>query len=300
MRKPSRKPGHRATVPLPDIAGLERRELESLLQDNGVEPYRARQLYRWIFKRGSDRFRSDDRPLEAAPGSACRALPNLDPVVVARHESADGTVKLALELDDHRRIESVFIPDSPGETFCISTQVGCAMKCAFCLTGKMGLARNLTAGRDCRPGAGARTGARPPRRPLQHRPDGDGRAAPQLRRDDEGAAHPRRREGLAVSPRRVTLSTVGVVPALERLAQEALHAEPRHLAARDHRGAARPRWCRSTGSTASRDVIDACRRFPITRRNRITFEYVMLAGVNDSPEDARRLVSAAPRHPVRR
>ena len=95
--------------------------------------------------------------------------------------------------------------------------------------------------------------------------------------------------GLAVSPRRVTLSTVGIVPALERLANEAADAEPRDLAPRDDRGAAHASWCRRTGSTRSQSLIEACRAFPLKKRSRITFEYVMLAGVNDSLEDARRL-----------
>lgn len=278
------------TIPLPDIAGLERRELESLLRDNGVEPYRARQLYRWIFKRGITDFgqMTDlSKPLRAR-------LPQLfrisNPVVVARHESADGTVKLALELDDHRRIESVFIPDSPGETFCISTQVGCAMKCAFCLTGKMGLARNLTAGEIA---AQVRLLARQlgllgarfnivlmgMGEPL-HNYEQTMKALRIL--GDE--------EGLAVSPRRVTLSTVGVVPALERLAEEPFMP---NLAISLHatNEAQRDLLVPLNRKYNIAEVIEACRRFPVTRRSRITFEYVMLGGVNDSPADARRLVS---------
>ena len=127
------------TSQLPDVAGLERSELEALLRESGVEPYRARQLYRWVFKRGITDFgqMTDlSKPLRTRLPEFFRVSA---PAVVARQHSSDGTVKIVLELDDRRRIESVFIPDSPGDTFCISTQVGCAMKCAFCLTGKMGL-----------------------------------------------------------------------------------------------------------------------------------------------------------------
>jgi 23S rRNA (adenine2503-C2)-methyltransferase len=212
------------------------------------------------------------------------------PTVSARQRSSDGTVKLALGLEDGRRIESVYIPESPGETFCVSTQVGCAMKCAFCLTGKMGLARNLTAGEiagqvrllarelgllDARfnivlMGMGE---------PL-HNYDETMKA---LRILGDG-------DGLAVSPRRVTLSTVGVVPALERLADEpympnlaiSLHAT--NEAQRDLLVPLNRKYNIA-------EVIEACRRFPIKRRSRITFEYVMLAGVNDSAADARRLVA---------
>jgi 23S rRNA (adenine2503-C2)-methyltransferase len=275
---------------LPDIAALERPELESLLNAGGVEPYRARQLYRWVFKRGITEFgRMTDlsKPLRERLPTLLRIS---TPAVAERHQSSDGTVKFALELQDHRHIESVFIPESPGDTFCISTQVGCAMKCAFCLTGKMGLTRNLTAGEiagqvrvlareldllDARfnivlMGMGE---------PL-HNYDETMKALRILGDED----------GLAVSPRRVTLSTVGVVPALERLAREPYMpnlAISLHATNETQRDLLVP----LNRKYNIADVIDACRRFPIKRRSRITFEYVMLAGVNDSPADARHLVS---------
>ena len=173
-------------------------------------------------------------------------------------------------------------------TFCISTQVGCAMACAFCLTGKMGLVRNLTAGEivgQVRVLAGA-LDMRDKRFNIVLMGMGE-----PLHNYDETMKALRilaDEHGLAVSPRRVTLSTVGLLPALERLAHEpvmpnlaiSLHAPTDASAASS---------CPSTRNTASADIIDACRRFPLRKRSRITFEYVLLAGVNDSPEDARRL-----------
>jgi 23S rRNA (adenine2503-C2)-methyltransferase len=275
---------------LPDIAGLERHDLESLLRDNGIEPYRASQLYHWIFKRGVTNFghMTDlSKPLRERFPKIARVA---TPTIVERHQSSDGTVKLALELDDRRRIESVCIPESPGDTFCISTQVGCAMKCAFCLTGRMGLTRNLTAGEIVGQvrllareldllGARFNVVLMGMGEPL-HNYDETMKAL-RILGDSEG---------LAVSPRRVTLSTVGVVPALERLASEpympnlaiSLHAT--NEAQRDLLVPLNRKYNIA-------EVIEACRRFPIKRRSRITFEYVMLAGVNDSPADARRLVS---------
>ncbi len=210
------------------------------------------------------------------------------PQVVTRERSTDGTEKFLLRLADGRQIESVFIPDTPSMTFCISTQVGCAMACGFCLTGKMGLTRNLTAGEivgqvrvlvdalDMRHtrfnivlmGMGE---------PL-HNYDETMKALRILA--DE--------HGLAVSPRRVTLSTVGLLPALERLAREPIMpnlAISLHAPTDAIRGELVP-LNRKYGVA---DIIAACKRFPLKRRSRITFEYVMLAGVNDSPEDARRL-----------
>ena len=274
---------------LSDIAGLERTELESLLQSRGIEPYRARQLFRWVFKRGVADFAlmTDlSKPLRAGLPALFRIS---SPVVAGSERSSDGTTKLLLELDDHRRIESVFIPDSPGDTFCISTQVGCAMKCAFFLTGKMGLARNLTAGEIVGQvrALAATFGLTDSRfnivlmgmgEPL-HNYDETMRALRILGDTD----------GLAVSPRRVTISTVGLVPAIERLGQEAYMpnlAVSLHATTEAQRDLLVP----LNRKYSIEEVIDACRRFPLRRRNRITFEYVMLAGVNDSREDARRLV----------
>ena len=203
--------------------------------------------------------------------------------------SSDGTTKYLFELADGARIESVFIPDTPAQTFCISSQVGCAMQCAFCLTGKMGLVRHLTAGEivgqvrvlaaDLRMldtafnivlmGMGE---------PL-HNYDETMKALRMLAAKD----------GLAVPPRRVTLSTVGLVPAIERLAAEPLMpnlAISLHATEKAQRDALVP-INRKYGLEA---LLDACRRFPVKKRNRITFEYVLLAGVNDTPDDARRLV----------
>ena len=170
------------------------------------------------------------------------------------------------------------------------------MDCAFCLTGKMGLVRNLTAGEiagQVRVLAHATGLAGTPfnivlmgmGEPL-HNYDATMKALRILA--DE--------QGLAVHPRRVTLSTVGLVPALERLAAEplmpnlaiSLHATTDEQ--RDRARADQPQVSRCE------DLIDACRRFPLAKRRRITFEYVLLDGVNDTPEDARRLVTAARRH----
>ena len=208
--------------------------------------------------------------------------------MTSRERSADGTEKFLLTLGDGRRIESVFIPDTPALTFCISTQVGCAMACAFCLTGKMGLVRNLTAGEiagQVRVLAGALA-----MRNTAFNIVLMGMGEP-LHNYDETMKALRilaDEHGLAVNPRRVTLSTVGLLPALERLAHEPLMpnlAISLHAPTDLQRGELVP-INRKYGIA---EIIEACKRFPLRRRSRITFEYVLLAGINDSPEDARRL-----------
>jgi 23S rRNA (adenine2503-C2)-methyltransferase len=211
------------------------------------------------------------------------------PEVIKQDKSTDGTTKFLLRLDDGHLIESVFIPDTPANTFCLSTQVGCAMRCGFCLTGKMGIIRNLTAGEI----AGQvrvltrELGMLQSRfnivlmgmgEPL-HNYDAVMKALRML--NDE--------HGLAVNPRRVTLSTVGVLPALERLATEPLMpnlAVSLHATTEELRDALVP----INRKYGLKELLDACRKFPVKRRARITFEYVMLKDVNDTDEDARRLV----------
>src|SRR5579871_3556821 len=135
------------TSPTPvDLAELERTDLEAALAARGQQRFHAGQVFRWVYRRGT----SDP----AAMTDLSRALRQTladefalsTPALAHREKSVDGTEKFLLRLADGRTIESVFIPDTPSMTFCISTQVGCAMACAFCLTGKMGLVRNLTAG----------------------------------------------------------------------------------------------------------------------------------------------------------
>jgi len=271
-----------------DLVEQEREALESALAELGYPRFHAGQIFRWIYRRGVTNVEDMTdlpRELRAAVAANFRLT---TPALVQRERSTDGTEKFVLRLADGRTIESVFIPDTPAMTFCISTQVGCAMACSFCLTGKMGLVRNLTAGeivgqvrllvdalamRDTAfnivlMGMGE---------PL-HNYDETMKAL-RILADEHGFNLP---------PRRVTLSTVGLLPALERLAQEEVMpnlAISLHAPTDAQRGALVP-INRKYGVA---EIIAACKRFPLKKRSRITFEYVLLAGVNDSTDDARRL-----------
>ena len=271
-----------------DLAELERPALEVALAEHGHQRFHARQIFRWIYRRGiSDVEAMTDLSRELRADVA-RAFVLSTPALERRERSTDGTEKFLLRLADGRHIESVFIPDTPSMTFCISTQVGCAMACAFCLTGKMGLARHLTAGEivgQVRVLAGA----------LQMRDAAFnivlmGMGEP-LHNYDETMKALRilaDEHGFALAPRRITLSTVGLLPALERLAKEPVMpnlAISLHAPTDVQRGELVP----INRKYGVQDIIEACRRFPLKKRSRITFEYVLLAGVNDSPQDAHRL-----------
>jgi 23S rRNA (adenine2503-C2)-methyltransferase len=285
---PSKGSALRNGLEVLDLATLERPALEAALEARGHQRFHARQIFSWIYKRGvTDIGAMTDLSRDLRAALAAEFVLTT-PTLAHREVSSDRTEKFLLRLADGRHIESVFIPDTPAMTFCISTQVGCAMACGFCLTGKMGLVRNLTAGEiagQVRVLAGA-LGMRDKKfnivlmgmgEPL-HNYDETMRALRILA--DE--------HGFDMSPRRMTLSTVGLLPALEKLANEPVMpnlAISLHAPTDRQRGELVP-LNRKYGVA---EIIDACRRFPLSRRSRITFEYVLLAGVNDSPQDARKL-----------
>jgi len=129
-----------------NLSELERPALEAALAGRGHDRFRAPQIFGWLYRRGVtdvDAMTNLPRDLRA---TLAKDFTLTTPRIVSREKSIDGTEKFVLQLSDLRQIESVFIPDTPANTFCVSTQVGCAMACAFCLTGKMGLVRHLTAG----------------------------------------------------------------------------------------------------------------------------------------------------------
>ncbi len=274
---------------LTDVTELEVDALEARLDELGVPRFHARQIFQWMYRRGVTDFAAMTDLGRELRARLTHEFAISTPTVARRERSSDGTTKLLLQLADGNLIESVFIPDTPSQTFCLSTQVGCAMKCAFCLTARMGIVRNLTAGeivgqvrvllRDLDMiGQRFNIVLMGMGEPL-HNYDATMKALRILASE----------HGMAVSPRRVTLSTVGVLPALERLATEPFMpnlAISLHATTEDQRDSLVP-INRKYGLA---ELLDACRRFPLKRRNRITFEYVLLAGVNDTPEDARRLV----------
>ena len=271
-----------------DLAELERPALEQALADRGYERFRARQIFRWVYRHGvSDLAQMTDLSRELRFALAAE-FTLTTPALVHRDRSIDGTEKFLLRLADGRTIESVFIPDTPSMTFCISTQVGCAMACAFCLTGKMGLVRNLTAGEIV--GQVRLLVDTPEMRETPFNIVLMGMGEP-LHNYDETMKALRilaDEHGFNLSPKRVTLSTVGILPALEKLAREPVMpnlAISLHAPTDVQRGELVP----INRKYGVNEIIEACKRFPLKRRSRITFEYVLLAGVNDRPEDARRL-----------
>jgi 23S rRNA (adenine2503-C2)-methyltransferase len=275
-------------APLPNLFGLDSAGLRVALLALGEPEYRARQLYSWLYRkraRSLDGMTNLPRALRARLGES-HSLGW--PEVQEKSCSTDGTVKYLFRLDDGATIESVYIPEERRRTICISTQVGCPLRCAFCLTGISGYRRNLRPGEILGQVATVMAEAPPREQPWNVVVMGMGE--PLLNYDGTVAAlrvlmDP---DGFGVAARKLTVSTVGILPALRRLMEEPLRpnlAISLHAPTQDLRRRLMP----IDEKYPLAEVIEAARAYPIPRGGLITYEYVLLRGVNDGVEHARAL-----------
>jgi 23S rRNA (adenine2503-C2)-methyltransferase len=279
-----------------NIKELSPEALGAWLAAEGQAPYRARQILQWIYQKGAESFAAMSDLPNALRDRLAAAFTFGGPRVVRLARAEDSTRKFLLALADGAQIESVLIPAELGErlTLCISSQVGCGMGCAFCATATLGLQRGLAAHEIVDQvlmarralGDAARSGE--PQSTITnivfmgmgeplHNYAEVVRAIGILTAD----------WGMGFSPRRITVSTVGLVPQMKRLLEDTKVNLAVSLSATtdDVRGALMP----VNRKYPLQALLSACRELPLPRRKRITFEYVMLAGRNDSLEDARRL-----------
>jgi 23S rRNA (adenine2503-C2)-methyltransferase len=271
-----------------DFRDLTLDEVEQLVASAGERGYRARQILHWVHARGAETF-DEMRDLPASLRNYLKQNFTIGhPVSSFVSRSSDGTRKLLIRLDDAEEIESVIIPTEKRVTLCMSSQVGCAMACEFCTTARMGLHRNLTSSEMLAQIFAARRELAGGEELTNFVFMGMGEPLANYPRLTRTLAIMTSEWGMGISPRRITVSTVGLVPMMERLLSEtpvnlavSLHATTNEL--RDRLAPINKRYPLEV-------LLDACRNLPIKRRSRITFEYVMLAGVNDSIADARRLL----------
>jgi len=271
-----------------NLFGLDRAALEGVLAVLGQPAYRARQLYVWLYKRRVRSFAAMTNLGKALRERLSETHDLRWPAVAERQGSVDGTVKYLFRLDDGATIETVYLPEVRRRTICISTQAGCPLKCAFCLTGIAGYERNLKTWEILGQVAVVMDEA-----PRQERPWNIvvmGMGEPLLNYDATVAAlrvlmDP---EGFAVAPKKLTLSTVGILPALEKLMKEPVRP---NLAISLHatNAALRRRLMPIEEKYSIQDVMAAARRYPIPRGGMVTYEYVLLGGVNDTHAHAREL-----------
>jgi 23S rRNA (adenine2503-C2)-methyltransferase len=272
-----------------NLLDLTPAEMEALAESLGAPRYRGRQLAGWIFAKGVvDPASMTDLPRDFRAALAEQARVEL-PEVERRTPSQDGSQKLVLRYADGARAQSVLMPDGDRLTLCVSTQVGCGFGCAFCFTGTMGLERNLSAGEIVAQVMVARRGLAPGERITHVVYMGMGEPLANYSATVKSLRLLTDPLAFGFSPRRITVSTVGLVSGIERLAREGLRvnlAISLHATSNEIRDRIMP----VNRGFAIEELLAACRRFPLPFRQRMTFEYVLLAEVNDSVEDARRLV----------
>jgi 23S rRNA (adenine2503-C2)-methyltransferase len=282
----------------PNLFGMSRDALGEVVTELGERPYRARQLFEWLYQRRAWNLEALSDLPRAFRSALAERFSLRWPEIAERSLSFDGTRKYLFRLDGEATIESVYIPEGERRTICISTQAGCPLKCAFCLTGIAGYQRNLktweilgqvAAVMEDNPAASTH----PERRdedPFPWNVVVMGMGEPLLNYESTAAAlrilmDPK---GFALPPRKLTLSTVGILPALERLAREGIRP---NLAISLH--APDPGLRRALMPIEEKypmaDVLAAALAYPTPRGGRVTLEYVLLRGVNDTPAHAREL-----------
>ncbi|MBP7968218.1 MAG: 23S rRNA (adenine(2503)-C(2))-methyltransferase RlmN [Brachymonas sp.] len=273
-------------------------DLEGLVQwcaQLGEKRFRATQLFRWIHQKGQSNFSAMSDLAQSLRDKLEQQATIASPPVLSQHESADGTIKWLFDVSDGNAIETVFIPETDRATLCISSQAGCAVGCRFCSTGHQGFSRNLTTGEII----AQLWYAEHFLRKHLHRPDrvisnvvlmGMGEplqnyaaVLPALKTMLDDHAY-------GLSRRRVTVSTSGVVPRIDRLAQDC----PVALAVSLHASndALRDSLVPLNKKYPLAELMQACQRYlQYAPRDFITFEYVMLDGINDQPQHARELTA---------
>jgi 23S rRNA (adenine2503-C2)-methyltransferase len=279
-----------------NILDVSREQLVDWLAERDVAAYRAGQILKWIYRRQTDDF--------AAMSDIAKQVRSLLPqhFRIPRLElrtvqtSTDGTRKFLFGLDDGESVESVLIPERDHFTLCVSSQVGCAQNCRFCLTAKSKLRRNLTCGEILAQVRDIKHGLPAPERLSNLVFMGMGEPLANLENllraleillDSD--------VGLGFAARRVTVSTAGLVPQMLEFGRRSRASLAVSLNAADNE--TRSRLMPVNAKYPLETLLEACRSYPLPPGRRITFEYILIKGVNDSPEDARRLARLL--HPIR-
>lgn len=281
-----------------ELLGKSLDELRALTVSIGEPPFRGAQLYHSFYaERQFDFARMTNLPAKLRSRLAAEATITL-PRIVRRYPSADGSVRYLLALPaagenvqaaPPATIETVFMPSDGRQTLCVSTQAGCAVDCRFCLTATLGLIRNLSAGEILGQALVALTenaSRLAPRTNVVFMGQGE----PLLNYEATLAAtrillDPK---AIGLSPRHVTISTSGIIPGIERLARERVRPKLA-ISLNASSDGQRSELMPINKKYSLAKLIDACRRYPLRSWERLTFEYVLLGGFNDRPEDARRI-----------
>lgn len=273
------------------ITDLSETDLRQWAEENGEKPFRAVQLFQWLYLHRVEHWDEMKNISKKFLKKAARQFSLQRIPIVQKQVAPDGTIKILQQLDDGHRIESVLLNHGDHHTVCISTQVGCAMGCKFCLTARMGLQRNLTPGEIVEQVLNAQSLL----------PEGQtlrnivymGMGEPFHNYDN--TIHSLKiflnPHGFDFSARRITVSTSGIVPGIERFAQESEVRVNLAISLNGVTQEARKQLMPVSRRYSLEELIESCRRFPKESRKRITFEYILMKGLTDSQISARKLVA---------
>lgn len=270
-----------------DLRNLTLPELEEWVSSLPLKPFRARQIFRWLCRSDTTSFEQmTNLKKELRQQLAEHSyISHLAPKEVEKSE--DGTRKFLFELSDGNHIESVLIPDREHYTLCVSSQAGCAMGCRFCLTGRAGFKRNLTAAEIVNQVLAVQNTLQPAEKLTNLVFMGMGEPLANYENLIRSLRILLAGEGCGFSSRKVTVSTCGLIPQMERLGKDITVnlAVSLHAPDNDTRSFLMP----INQTYPLEALIDACRRFPLPQRRMITFEYLLIRGLNDAPEQAHTL-----------
>lgn len=278
-----------------NLKALSKAAMEEFVKEQGLPAYRAKQILHWIYEKKAESIESiTEFSIELRKKlSDIAYISNLE--LLKRQVSKDGTEKFLFGIEDAESIESVLITDEDRHTLCISSQVGCAMSCGFCLTGGIGFKRNLKAHEIVdQIIAVMKVKSEELKFKSFTNPVTNivfmGMGEPLLNLDEVVEALHRITEFMGFSKRRITLSTCGIAPKITELYRRAPHVNLA-ISLNATTDDVRNRLMPVNKEYPIRVLLDACRKIPLSPRDRITFEYVMIDGMNDSLSDAKRLVT---------
>ena len=269
-----------------DIKGITYEKLRKIIEKEGFPGYRTQQIFHWIYHKNVDSFRE----MKNIPGSVIQyldthfCLPQME--CLKRQISQDGSEKFLYRLADNQLIESVFIRNHGRNTLCLSSQVGCAWHCLFCASGKDGLKRNLEAGEIIDQILSVRKQTNEKIHNIVFM--GMGEPLNNYQNVMTSIQTINAREGLNIGARKITISTCGIIPGIQKLTENSLQIElsvSLHSADEKVRMSLMP----VNRQYPLKELIEACRQYVKKKNRQITFEYLMLKGMNDSVEQADKL-----------
>ncbi len=272
-----------------DLKNLSRKEIADLIVEQGLSPYRGRQIFSWLYRPGITGFDQMTDIAKKVRESLADHFYFSSLQIAGKETSSDGSVKYVFRLADGYIIESVLIPEEKRQTLCISSQVGCAMGCVFCLTGTMGFTRNLTPAEITGQIIAVQEDILDNPAPEISNLVFMGMGEPLANLDNlvKSLEILKDELGLNYSDRRITVSTCGIPEKIRELGKRIRVNLAVSLHAADNQ--TRSRLMPVNRTHPIEEVLAACRDYPLPKRKRVMFEYALIKGVNDSDDDARRL-----------